>query len=167
MEKIDEAVKKGHLEGDWQVKQIDNPNMKGYIINGDFSSNQFETPFDPPNPLEPWNPIERRPVPSRPFELLNNSIQEQREPLIDIFEEKDTIKIYMELPGEDKDDIKLNLTENQAEVKGKNFYKVIELPTQNIDMDKASSTYKNGVLQLTIPKKNITVGEDKRRIKIE
>jgi HSP20 family molecular chaperone IbpA len=73
----------------------------------------------------------------------------------------------MELPGEDKDDIQLNLTENQAEVKGKNFYKVIELPTQNIDMDKASSTFKNGVLQLTIPKKNITVGEDKRRIKIE
>jgi HSP20 family molecular chaperone IbpA len=141
--------------------------MKGYIINGHFSSNQFETPFDPPNPLDPWNPIKRRPVPRRPFELLNNSIQEQREPLIDIFEEKDTIKIYMELPGEDKDDIQLNLTENQAEVKGKNFYKVIELPTQNIDMDKASSTFKNGVLQLTIPKKNITVGEDKRRIKIE
>lgn len=167
MEKIEKATRNGDLKGEWQIKQIDKPNMKGYLIEGHFASDQPRVPFDPFNPLEPWDPVKRRPIPKRPFDLQENSFQQRREPLTDIFEEEDAVKIYAEVPGEDKDDIQLNLTEGKIEVKGENFYKTIDLPTRNIDMERASSTYKNGVLQVTIPKKDTTVGKNERKIEIE
>ncbi len=167
MEEIDRAVENGEPKGKWQLKQIDEPNMKGYVIKGHFSSNQPGVPFDPLNPIEPWTPLKRRPLPRRRFEPRESSLQEPPEPLTDIFEEKDTIKLYVEFPGEEKDDIHLNLTKGHLEVKGKNSYNIIDLPTRNIDIEKASSTYKNGVLQVIIPKKNTALVKEEQKIKIE
>ncbi len=71
------------------------------------------------------------------------------------------------MQGEEKDDIHLNVTAGKAEVKGKRFYKTIDLPTGNIDIEKASSKYKNGVLEVTIPKKEKTPKNDTRKINID
>ncbi|KPV64181.1 MAG: Small heat shock protein HSP16.5 [Candidatus Bathyarchaeota archaeon BA2] len=78
------------------------------------------------------------------------------------------MKLYVELPGVEKNDIQLNVTEGRAEVKAKNFYKVIDLPTRDVEFEKATANYKNGVLEVLIPKTKETVSEEKKKtIKIE
>jgi len=144
---IEKMIKSGKLKGKWDIKQIDEPGRKGYIIQGRFWSGQPVGPFDP---FKPWK---RRPMPKRPFEVREKALNEIREPLTDVFEEDNAVKIYVELPGEEKDDVQLNTAEGKVEVKAKKFYKMIEVPTSNIDIEKISSKYKNGVLEVTIPKK--------------
>ncbi len=167
MSEIDEATTNGNLRGKWEIEKIDNPGVKGYIIQGQFGSDQPLEPFEPFSPFEPLNPMRRRPVPRRPFEVQESALKENREPLTDIFEEEKAIKIYMEVPGEEKDNIQLNVTAGKVEVKAKNFYKIIDLPTDNIDMEKASSKYKNGVLEVTIPKKEKSIKEETNKINID
>ena len=144
---IEEMIKSGKLKGKWDIKQIDEPGRKGYIIQGRFWSGQPVEPFDP---FKPWK---RRPMPKRPFEVPEKALKEIREPLTDVFEEDNAVKIYVELPGEEKDDVQLNTAEGKVEIKAKKFYKMIEVPTSNIDIEKISSKYRNGVLEVTIPKK--------------
>ncbi|MFQ6095231.1 MAG: Hsp20/alpha crystallin family protein [Candidatus Bathyarchaeia archaeon] len=164
LNEIEKAVKSGKIKGEWDVKRVDEPGVKGYVIQGRFWSDQPLGPFDPFEPLEPWR---RRPMPKRPFRVPKGAFEEIREPLTDVFEEDKTVKIYVELPGEEKDDIQLNVTKGKVEVKTKRFYKMIDLPTLNIDIENVSSKYKNGVLEVTIPKKEKSPEEEKRKIKIE
>ncbi len=145
---IDKMIMSGKLKGKWDIEQIDEPERKGYIIQGRFWSDQ---PIEPFKPFKPWT---RRPMPKRPFEVSEKALKEIREPLTDVFEEDKAVEIYVELPGEEKDDVKLNVTEAKVKVKAKKFYKMIEVPTSNIDIEKVSSKYKNGVLEVTIPKKD-------------
>jgi len=72
------------------------------------------------------------------------------------------------LPGVEKDDIQFNITDGHAEIKAKNFFKAVDLPTQDVEIDKAVASYKNGVLEVTIPKTKKSASEkQKRTIKIE
>lgn len=161
---FEEMIKSGKLQGKWDVKKIDEPGRKGYIIQGRFFSDQPIEPFEPFEPLGPWR---RRPVPRRLFKAPKEALKEIREPLTDVFEDDKTVKIYVELPGEERDDIQLNVTEGRVEVKAKKFYKGIEIPTENIDVEKTSSKYKNGVLEVTIQKKEEPREKDTRKIKID
>jgi HSP20 family protein len=167
MSEFEKATKNGNLKGKWKISEIDSDGVKGYSIQGRFGSDQPWEPLDPFNPLEPLNPMRPRPGPQRPFEVPESALQETREPLTDIFEEEKAIKIYVEVPGEEKDDIQLNVTAGNVEVKAKNFYKMINLPTSNIDIEKASSKYKNGVLEVTIPKKEKALKNDTHKINID
>lgn len=144
---IDRMIKSGKLKGKLDIKQIDEPGGKGYTIQGRFWSDR---PIEPFEPFKPWR---RRPMPKRPFEVSEKAMKEIREPLTDVFEEDKAVKIYVALPGEEKDDVQLNVTEGKVEAKAKRFYKMIVVPTSNIDIKKASSKHKNGVLEVTIPKK--------------
>lgn len=154
-------MKSKKLKGKWIIKQIDDPGVKGYVIQGRLGPDQ---PLEPFNPFEPRNPLERRPIPQRPFRNSEN-INEVRKPLTDIFEEEKAVKIYVELLGEEKEDIRLNVKENKVEVKAKNFYKMIEVPG-NVETEKASAKYNNGVLTVTIPKKKPSEKE-KQKIRID
>jgi len=167
LNEIENMIKNGKLKGKWDVKKIDEPGRKGYVIQGRFWSDQPLEPLEPFNPFEPLNPVRRRPVLKRPFEITEGNLKEAREPLTDVFEEDETVKIYVELPGEDKDDIQLNVTAGKVEVKAKNFYKMIDLPTSNVNLEKAASKYKNGVLEVTIPKNKKTPEKDTRKISID
>ena len=158
-DEIEKAVKSGKLKGEWDTGRIDEPNAKGYIIRGRFWSDQPLNPFEP---SEPFRPLPRHPMPERPFGLPETAFSEVREPLTDVFEEEKAVKLYVELPGEEKDDIQLNVAEGKAEVKAKKFHKVVDIPAKNIDIEKASSKYKNGVLEVTIPRKEIPENEKKR-----
>lgn len=133
---------------------------KGYVIQG-----RLSTP-DSLEPLEPMKPSRRRPLPENPFELPRSAFDEVREPMTDIFEEEDATKIYVELPGEEKDDVQLKFNDDGIEVKARHFYKMIELPSRHIDNGTVTKEYKNGVLQITIPKKTQLRSEDTRREKI-
>jgi HSP20 family protein len=92
-------------------------------------------------------------------------------PLVDVEETKDNIVARIELPGMKKEDIKVTLVNNmltvsgerkhQVEEKGKTYYRIeraygkfqrtVELPTEVLG-DKAKATYKDGILELVIPK---------------
>ncbi len=167
MSELEKATKNGNLKGKWEINKIDRDGVKGYSIQGRFGSEQPLEPLDPFNPLEPLNPLRPRPGPQRPFEVPESALKETSEPLTDILEDEKAIKIYFEVRGENKNDIQLNVTAGKVEVKAKNFYKLINLPTSNIDLEKASSKYKNGVLEVTIPKKEKTLENDTRTIKID
>jgi len=138
MEEIEKAIRSGKLQGEWEVKPIEEPGVKGYVARGRFQLGE-------------------------PLTIPKHAIDEVREPLTDIFEEQYHVKLYVELPGVEKNDIQLNVTEGRAEVKAKNFYKVIDLPTRDIEFEKATANYKNGVLEVMIPKTKKTVSEEKKK----
>jgi HSP20 family protein len=143
MGEIEKRIRSGELEGEWDVKPIERPGVKGYVARGRFFSR--ETP-----------------------QISKRALEEVREPLTDVFEDKESIKLYVELPGVEKEDIQLNITEGKAEIKAKNFYKIVDLPTRDVDSEKASAEYKNGVLKVTIPRvKETAEDEKKQKIKIE
>lgn len=145
IDEIFREIKNGKLKGTFETREINEPGAKGYIIQGHFGLDQTS------EPLEPLKPSRRRPLPEKPFELPEAALKEMREPLTDIFEEDNATKIYVELPGEEEEDIHLKVTEDSVEVKARNFYKTIELPTRHIAKETVSSKYKNGVLEITIP----------------
>ncbi len=153
MEELEEAVKSGKLKGDWDFKRIDKPGVKGYIIQGRFWTDEPLEAIEPFDIFEPFRPGKRRPMPERPFKIPEEASKEVRDPLTDVFEEDNALKVYVELPGEEEANIQVNFKEGKVEVKAKKFYKIMELPTDNIDKEKMASKYKNGVLELTIPKK--------------
>jgi HSP20 family protein len=92
-------------------------------------------------------------------------------PALDVYEDKDNIIVKADLPGLTKDDIEISLQDNvltlrgekkrDSEVKEENYYRLersygtfnrsFELPT-SVDASKIEATFKNGVLQITLPK---------------
>ena len=84
------------------------------------------------------------------------SIREEREPLVDIISTNNEIKVVVELPGVEKEDIKLHGTETtltiSVDTPQRKYYKEVKLP-EKVDPKQAKSTYKNGVLEVTLPKK--------------
>jgi HSP20 family protein len=89
-----------------------------------------------------------------------------REPLVDIMEEKEKYKIFIELPGVDKEKVELDVSDTSVQVKtedDKKFYKLIELESA-VDPDSAKASYKNGILTLELDKKETRKGKE---IKIE
>ena len=97
-------------------------------------------------------------------------VKEEREPLVDIIDTNGEIKVIVELPGVAKEDIKLRGTEDKltisVEIPDHKYFKEIEMPTK-IAPKNAKTSYKNGVLEVTVPKikdKKKASGEE---IKIE
>jgi len=92
-------------------------------------------------------------------------------PLVDISENENEIFVSAEIPGMNKEDIKINLQENVLTLKGekrqegddqkKNFHRIertygsfersFSLPT-SIQVDKVKATYKDGLLTILLPK---------------
>jgi HSP20 family protein len=84
------------------------------------------------------------------------NLREQREPLIDVIEEEGEIKVLAELPGVDKKDINLFLTEGtltiSVDTAGRKYFKELDLPVE-VDEKSARSTFSNGVLETTLTKR--------------
>ncbi len=80
------------------------------------------------------------------------TVSKEREPLVDIIPRKKEIIIVAEVPGVDKKE--LELTGNEKEIiihVPKKYHKVIKLP-DNVLFKKAKAKYKNGLLEIIIPK---------------
>jgi HSP20 family protein len=82
-------------------------------------------------------------------------VKDEREPLVDVVNNVDEIHVVVELPGVEKTDIKLYGTENSLTISVDTppykYYKEIDLPVKT-HIKEAKSTYKNGVLEVVIPK---------------
>ena len=83
-------------------------------------------------------------------------VKEKREPLADVINTDGEVRVIVELPGVEKKDIKLSGTENKLTISvdtpERKYFKEVELPAK-VDSKKATSKYKNGVLDITVPKK--------------
>lgn len=123
-----------------------------------------------------WSRLDRA-LPSSEHALAPNNY---RQPLADLFETDKEFVATLELPGVDKKDIEVNVLENGVEVKVEKkeehkheekgtyrlersyagFYRHIPLP-EHADAAKVDASYRNGVLELRIPKREGT-GKHKR-----
>jgi HSP20 family protein len=92
-------------------------------------------------------------------------------PSVDVYEEKDDIIVKAELPGMDKNDIEVNISDSQLILKGEKkkeekveeenyyrcersygaFFRTLELPS-TVQADKIKASFKNGVLEVRLPK---------------
>ena len=90
------------------------------------------------------------------------NIMEEREPLTDVITTDGEVKVIAELPGVEKKDIKLHCTEDtltiSVDVPQRKYYKKVELPVK-VEPKKAKASYKNGVLEVTLKKKEEPEGE--------
>lgn len=97
--------------------------------------------------VEPFGNIKKTPK--------GPKVGEEREPITDVFDEKEEIKIYAEMPGVNEGDIKLDLKgdilEISAESSGRKYRKEILLPVK-AKKEAMSSSYKNGMLEVKIKK---------------
>ena len=108
---------------------------------------------------------------------------QQREPFIDVIESDKEIIATAEMPGLEKQDININVTEDRLEISAEtkheekkeekgyiyrerrsgSYYRAISLPSP-VDPDKSKATYKNGVLEVKMPKTEV---KKKTPLKIE
>jgi HSP20 family protein len=92
-------------------------------------------------------------------------------PRVDIIEEDKAFEVHVAVPGMSKDDFKIDLNDNYLTISGErkfnrekkedNFYSIetqygtfsrsFSLP-ENVDANKISAKYVNGILEVTIPK---------------
>jgi HSP20 family protein len=92
-------------------------------------------------------------------------------PAVDVFEDKDAVKIVAELPGVKSQDVKLSLESNTLTIRGEkkqqaeersdrvhryersygSFERAFVLPS-TVDGEKISADYRDGVLTVTVPK---------------
>jgi len=92
-------------------------------------------------------------------------------PAVDVYEEKDEIVVKAELPGMDKHEIQVNISDSELILKGEkkkeekieeeNYYRcersygafrrTVELP-KDVQADKIKASFKNGILEVRLPK---------------
>ena len=106
--------------------------------------------------------------------MTNNSSTNTTIPLVNIKEDNDNFLVEMAAPGMEKNDFKVELDgnlltitsekQNENEVKEgerysrrefsyQSFQRSFQLPKEVVDADKIEAKYENGVLRLSIPKK--------------
>ncbi len=82
-------------------------------------------------------------------------IEEEREPIVDIFDEKDHMLIVAELPGVSEKDVNFEIEGDILKLSAKSgerkYLKEILLP-HKVEEDKIVSSYKNGILEIKIKK---------------
>jgi HSP20 family protein len=84
-------------------------------------------------------------------------ISSEREPLADVTTTDKEVKIAVEMPGVSKENIKINVYDTSLELtttgtEERKYHEVIEIPPET-DIETATSTYKNGILEITFKKK--------------
>lgn len=83
-------------------------------------------------------------------------IKEEIEPLTDVIETDGEVKVVVEVPGVEKEHIKLHGTEDaltiSVDAPQRKYYKEVKLPGK-ADPKQAKASYKNGVLEVTIAKR--------------
>jgi len=82
-------------------------------------------------------------------------VREDREPLVDVLEEDEDVVVVAELPGVEKEDIRLHAGEDHltisVDTSDRKYYKELVLPV-GVDPGSARAVYKNGVLEVRLKK---------------
>lgn len=108
---------------------------------------------------------------------------ENRLPRVDVIDRDNEVVVRAEIPGVDKDNLEVSMNHGTVTVKGSvkresekeegdyyrceisrgSFARTVALPAE-VDGDKAKATFKDGVLELVIPKRE---GSKRHSIKVE
>jgi len=105
-------------------------------------------------------------------DLPRDSIGEERgrEPLVDVLDGEDEIKVIAEIPGVEKEDIELSADNKHlvinVDTEKRKYHKELELPAE-IKQDEIKATYKNGILEVTMKRVEKKKEGKRKRIKIE
>ena len=95
-------------------------------------------------------------------------LKEEREPLVDVMDEGKEIVVVTELPGVEKDDIRLEATDRTLKISvdsaKRRYFKELDLG-HLVDTRTVKATYKNGVLEVRFAKSDEK--KPTRPIKIE
>ena len=87
-------------------------------------------------------------------------VEEVREPIVDVFDEEDHILVIAELPGVTEDKIKVEVAGDILNVSAsdtdRKYAKEILLPSK-VKKEGIKSSYKNGILEITLPKETVSV----------
>jgi HSP20 family protein len=79
------------------------------------------------------------------------AVKEEREPLVDVIKGKDELRVVAEVPGVDKQDLRLTADESSLTIESitgqPRYHKRVDLP-EIVDPKTAKSTYKNGILEV-------------------
>jgi HSP20 family protein len=82
-------------------------------------------------------------------------VEEEREPITDIFDEKDEIRVYAEMPGVNENDIEIGLKGDilniSAKSRDRKYRKELLLPAKGKN-ETFTSSFKNGILEIKIKK---------------
>ncbi len=141
--------------------------------------------------LTPFDDLERwfESMWSRPSSLFGPSLwpasrlMEMKElsPSVDIYEEGNELVMKADLPGVKRDEITIDLTGNTLTISGEkkqeekvekenyyryerchgSFHRSFELP-EDIDTEKVSAHFEDGVLEIRIPKTEEAIGKSKK-----
>jgi HSP20 family protein len=91
----------------------------------------------------------------------------EREPLADVITTDKEVKVVVELPGVNKENIKVNAYEGSAEVfaeaQDRKYRRVVDIPADT-DAESVKSTFKNGLLEIVFKRKDKPKGKE---IKVE
>ena len=83
------------------------------------------------------------------------TVEEEREPITDVFDEDREVRIYAEMPGVKEADIKLDLKEDilaiSAQTGDRKYHKEILLSAK-VKAETMSSSYTNGILEIKVKK---------------
>ena len=122
-----------------------------------------------------------------PFEWISmEPIVPVREATVDLVDEENRFVVHAELPGVAKDKIDVALTKDGIEIsaetdvekedKGKNFvvrervyshvYKQLSFPEEVVP-EKAESTFRDGLLEVCVPKKTVAPAPKKHKVAVK
>jgi HSP20 family protein len=91
------------------------------------------------------------------------------EPLVDVNTTDKEVKVVAEIPGIDKQNIKVNAYDNSVEITTndpkRKYHRIVDLPPE-ADIETARSNYNNGILEITFNKKKETKPKGKE-LKVE
>jgi HSP20 family protein len=93
-------------------------------------------------------------------------ISSERQPLADVITTDTEVKVVLEMPGVNKENIKVNAYDNSVEVtttdqEQRKYHEVVEIPPET-DIETVKSTYKNGILEIIFKKKQQTKPKGKQ-----
>lgn len=82
-------------------------------------------------------------------------VEEVREPIVDVFDEKDKVLVITELPGVEESgihiEVKGDILNIDASDTDRKYAKEVLLPC-SVEAEKMQFSYKNGILKVTLPK---------------
>jgi HSP20 family molecular chaperone IbpA len=114
------------------------------------------------------------------------SLPALKQPRVDIIDLGDALQVVADMPGVRKEDIEINLKLERVEISAESsteterkdedytyrergyasYRRVLDLPADVLP-DKAEASFNNGVLEVTLPKKEPTEVETKTRVQIK
>jgi HSP20 family protein len=91
-----------------------------------------------------------------PHKKWQDALTETREPLVDVVDGEKEIRVIAELPGVKKEDVSITAEgknlEIRAETPARKYRKHLELPG-SVELEGSSSTFNNGIFEVTFPKR--------------